>query len=651
MYEPQTRNYVAFRFGDGAGDVNGYCPHCANKDPYGGNWGSCGSEAAQGGGVQSKGIVEGSYTHADYTGADSFKNTVVEVNNVYQAGSTIEIKTKMNAYHAGFYQMWLFTNPRAYDNEDVRLDVADGHNQLQQQIVHCAGDGTTPAVQAPQVGGKCCYYRRDGTLENENAADYTECPGGMTYNQFLASSRSENEFYSAWWLPGLSGQSGGVNGGVIDDGDVGIYTLPVKLPNAQCAGTDRDGQPRCVLQWWWMSNNSCKGWKIPGSNSFVRNPSIPQSGMKWCDATPWEAKRPGEQFFNCADIRLEGGSDVNPTPAPNAAPTEPPTPPVYCSEQNVLGCVADTIEECEMMTYVDTCACQNGDRVRGPCSPATCETYADGTVYEVVSGVCQEVNREALEACLARDGVDSCRCQRDDTGPCEVLACNAGFNLLGAVCRPDGWQPSDRCGSCVSSFDTCWKTGANPAEPWMMGETVNCRALDGDENGCMPDGYDSPPEWNQCMCISSDNRWARDDSHWTSSDDAYRAPASPCLEASATPSPTAATTHSPTLAPTAEPTEALAAFQCYAGYKARGKSLGKAHAESLDECVQNCRDRAGCEAVQFDSSKVGKTNAKNCLRKGAEVSSNAVTVHASVVMGGKAALTSCARAEEACFAQ
>lgn len=663
MYHPQTRNYLAFQFGDGSGDINGYCPHCLNKDPYGGDWGSCGSEAARGGGVQSKGIVEGSYTHSDYTGAAGWKSTVVEVSNVYQAGDTIEVKTKQNAYHAGFYQLWLFTNPRAYDNEDIRLDLADGHNQLQKQIVHCTGDGSTPTVQAPQVGGKCCYYRRDGVLENEGAADYTECPGGLTYNQFVASGGSDDDFYSAWWLPGLTGEQGGVNGGAINDDDIGIYTFPVKIPSAQCSGTDRDGQPRCVLQWWWMSNNSCKGWKIPASESYVRNPSIPSSGMKWCDATPWEAKRPGEQFFNCADIRIEGGSGESPTPAPNAAPTEPPTPPVYCSEQDVAGCVADAIDECEMMTYVDTCACENEDYVRGPCGPSTCETYADGAVYEVVGGICQEVNRQALEDCQAREGVSNCRCERDDTGPCEVHECTAAFNLIDGVCRPEGWQPSDRCGICVRRFDTCWKTGVNPSDPWMMGETVGCRAHDGDENACMPAGYDNPDTWNQCMCISSDNRWTRDDSHWTASNDAYSIQANPCVEAAVTtPSPTAPTaaptapTAAPTAptaaptAPTAEPTNAPVAFQCYTAYKARGVSFGKAHAESLDECVQSCRDETGCEAVQFDSSKIG-TSVKNCLRKGAETSGNAVTVHASVVQGGKAALTSCARAAETCYAE
>merc|ERR1719273_3068088 len=183
----------------------------------------------------------------------------------------------------------------------------------------------------------------------------------------------------------------------------------------------------------------------------------------------------------------------------------------------------------------------------------------------------------------------------------------------------------------------------------MMGSTVGCRALDGDENACMPHGFDSPPAWNECMCISSDNRFTRDDSAWVSPDDAYRTPAEPCAEAAvATPSPTAPTaaptapTAAPTAptaaptAPTAEPTEVPAAFQCYAAYKARGVSFGKAHAESLDECVQSCRDETGCEAVQFDTSKIG-TSAKNCLRKGAEISCNAFIGHSSVMPVGKEA--------------
>jgi len=648
MYHPQTRNYLAFQFGDGAGDINGYCPHCLNKDPYGGHWGNCGSEAAQGGGVQSKGIVEGTYTEEDYTGSAGWRGTVVEVDNVYTAGEEIEIKTKQNAYHAGFYQMWLYTNPREHDGADIRLDAADA-GQLRRQIVHCTGDGSTPAVAAPQVGGKCCYYHRDGTLDNEAAAPYTECPGGLTYDQFLSSGASGDDFYSAWWLPGLQAESAGVDGGVITDEDAGIYTFPVRIPNTDCEGVDRDGNPRCVLQWWWMSNNSCKGWKIPNTESYVVNPTIPSSNMKWCDATPWEDKRPGEQFFNCADIRIEGGEPQAPASAPNAAPTEPPTPPVFCSEEDVSGCVPDAIDECEMMTYVDTCACENDDRVRGPCAPATCESYASGAEYAVIGGICQEVRTDALDACLAQNAA-SCACERDDAGPCLVESCNAGFNLIDGVCRPEGWTPSDRCGTCVSRFDTCWKTGANPVEPWMMGATLDCRAMDGDEAGCMPAGYDNPVTWNSCMCVSSEPAFTRDDSAWDNRDDAYVIDPEDCVAAAPAPEPTDDPTDEPTTeAPTEAPVEAT--FRCFEGYVARGEGRGKAHAESLAECVQQCRELEGCEAVQFDPSKVGTTRS-NCSYKGADANEG-FTVHASVVRGSRRQreMTSCARTEETCYAQ
>jgi len=94
----------------------------------------------------------------------------------------------------------------------------------------------------------------------------------------------------------------------------------------------------CTLQWWWMSANSCTPHPDAYKCYFQEMEQQGWDASAWCGgacsyqgACPAEQGGPvlcGEQFKNCADVRVVqgGGASSNPTPTP------PPTVPVSSTE-------------------------------------------------------------------------------------------------------------------------------------------------------------------------------------------------------------------------------------------------------------------------------------------------------------------------------
>jgi hypothetical protein len=86
---------------------------------------------------------------------------------------------------------------------------------------------------------------------------------------------------------------------------------------------------RCVLQWWWVTGNTCNP---PDYEKRSSQPAHVASGCEW-----WQSALPKcgvsypEEFWNCADVRVAGaavpsGSDPR-TDAPAAPPAVPTAPP------------------------------------------------------------------------------------------------------------------------------------------------------------------------------------------------------------------------------------------------------------------------------------------------------------------------------------
>jgi len=131
---------------------------------------------------------------------------------------------------------------------------------------------------------------------------------------------------------------------------------------------------RCTLQWWWMSANSCTPHPDAYRCYFQEMERQGWDAGKWCGgacsfngACPASQRGPskcGEQFKNCADVRVtDRGATRGPTPAPAptpvSAPTAAPTPTAVPIAPAGSECVQnlDCTENawCADSTYVDWC--------------------------------------------------------------------------------------------------------------------------------------------------------------------------------------------------------------------------------------------------------------------------------------------------------
>ncbi|CAK0801617.1 unnamed protein product, partial [Prorocentrum cordatum] len=128
----------------------------------------------------------------------------------------------------------------------------------------------------------------------------------------------------------------------------------------------------CTLQWWWMSANSCTPHPDAYKCYFQEMERQGWDARAWCDGVcsyqgecPAEQSAPvlcGEQFKNCADVRVVGGGATRgPTPAPaptpvsapTGAPTSSPTAPAGSACVQNLNCAVN--DWCADSTYAGWC--------------------------------------------------------------------------------------------------------------------------------------------------------------------------------------------------------------------------------------------------------------------------------------------------------
>ncbi|CAK0848203.1 unnamed protein product, partial [Prorocentrum cordatum] len=132
----------------------------------------------------------------------------------------------------------------------------------------------------------------------------------------------------------------------------------------------------CTLQWWWMSANSCTPHPDAYRCYFQEMERQGWDASAWCDGVvcsyqgecPAEQGGPvlcGEQFKNCADVRLVegGGASAGPTPAPSptepTSPTEPPETPEPEPEPEPEGSK-------QLVAFVENwLPCPSLDKIRG----------------------------------------------------------------------------------------------------------------------------------------------------------------------------------------------------------------------------------------------------------------------------------------------
>merc|ERR1719203_362541 len=152
----------------------------------------------------------------------------------------------------------------------------------------------------------------------------------------------------------------------IDEANPGYWYLPPKGNAEQSTGASPLNAPgvpykfhywipqsftceKCTLQWWWLSANSCTPHPDAYNCYFQNMTKQGWNAQEWCSGicsfsgtcppTQGGPINCGEQFKNCADVRVVGDSGPTPqpspappTPAPQLVPTAVPTPtPVIVS--------------------------------------------------------------------------------------------------------------------------------------------------------------------------------------------------------------------------------------------------------------------------------------------------------------------------------
>eukprot|EP00039_Didymoeca_costata_P001189 m.50501 g.50501 ORF g.50501 m.50501 type:complete len:404 (-) comp10673_c1_seq3:41-1252(-) len=160
----------------------------------------------------------------------------------------------------------------------------------------------------------------------------------------------------------------------------------------------------CVLQWWWVSANSCnppgyRNYTFPSTVENCSNLGWWQPNMGNC-GTGWP-----EEFWNCADIKITGSTDES-TTAPASTTVAPASTTVAITTAPATTPPAPTTAAptttppttppsglCGRGTHVDNGVCVP-DIVCGPgtaLSNGQCEALCQGTCdegTELVDGVC-----------------------------------------------------------------------------------------------------------------------------------------------------------------------------------------------------------------------------------------------------------------------
>jgi len=298
LANPPSRNLIAWT------NEQEYCPHCLQAGGPGtvsrrgeGAWPTIGAPQSHGlcgDPVQGKDPPV-SWTDETYMNADP-------VGQTYTAGEVVEFQIGVSTHHQGHYEFRICNKSIAHD---TITSPAEGQACLNQWVLE----------RAPP---------RSDCQSNDPDADCQPLDPEQPHRWFLPPRASNTQGAGPNWDDSMSPEH---------PSQTEVHRMRYKIPaELRC--------PHCTLQWYWSTGNTClydglyfsyfrkmaaAGWR---ANEWCGSC---MSGSGSCDGKCCgEASgKFGEEFWNCADIRVLAAGEQPPTESPTPAP-QPTPPPANC---------------------------------------------------------------------------------------------------------------------------------------------------------------------------------------------------------------------------------------------------------------------------------------------------------------------------------
>merc|ERR1719491_1858149 len=223
------------------------------------------------------------------------------------AGSLVQVEIKVTAHHKGHFQFRLCD--RAIDSSLGGLSGEEA----------CLNEHILERARPEEIHSDCQPNDKRGDCQpfDEANPSYWYLPPASVGDSINLLETSEPSLAQV-----KSHTTASAN-----------YKFHYHLPGVTCEV--------CTLQWWWLSANSCTPHPDAYRCYFQEMQSLGWNASDWCGGacsfagTCPDEQGPmqncGEQFKNCADVRLVHGS--SPTPPVGPAPTPPEEPEPESEEE------------------------------------------------------------------------------------------------------------------------------------------------------------------------------------------------------------------------------------------------------------------------------------------------------------------------------
>merc|ERR1719203_128417 len=236
-------------------------------------------------------------------GKESFLNHASGPVTTLTSGQRLQIEIRVTAHHMGHFQFRLCDQTMSSAFETL----ADQEACLNQHVLErVRPEDIHSDCQANDARGDCQPF-------DEANPSYWYLPPASAGDAVLLQQPA-NSSSTRTALAQVKSHS---------DRSGTVYKFHYKLPDGVTC-------QKCTLQWWWSSANSCAPHPDAYRCYFQKMEKLGWSARAWCSGacefsgTCPDIQRPatecGEQFKNCADVKIQSGS----TPA---QPPESTTPP------------------------------------------------------------------------------------------------------------------------------------------------------------------------------------------------------------------------------------------------------------------------------------------------------------------------------------
>lgn len=284
--------YIFFppmRGGTGGSPTNGYCPHCLGTTTL----------------------------PMPTCGKDNFLNYADGPVTTLEAGQKVQFEIRVTAHHRGHFQFRLC---------DRQIDSSLGGPAGEEA---CLNGHVLERVRPEEMHSDCQQNDMRGDCQpfDEANPSYWYLPPateGDTINVDLLEERASSKSSLTQAKSTVEVKSHAHRAGA-------IYKFHYKLP----AGFTCQ---RCTLQWWWLTANSCTPHPDAYRCYFGSSGKMQQQGWNvsdWCKgACSYSGSCPavqgppvncGEQFKNCADVRILPTTTMDPAVSTSLQPETPST--------------------------------------------------------------------------------------------------------------------------------------------------------------------------------------------------------------------------------------------------------------------------------------------------------------------------------------